>query len=337
MRKLVFIGFAFQHHKGTHAGYNHIMEHVSYDHIIDVQRFHNACCKQTSNLFERIARYVNRKLWGCPVIPTYLLKCVWLGWLHNDLVFHFVYGENTYYDFSRLIRPGNRIVCTLHQPVVWFENRKWKKRLQSLDKIILLSEVEVSLFRELTGKDNVVFIPHGISTGFYHPDESIQKEKVLLTVGNWLRDYSFADEVYQRVLKEDPGYRIVIVSSRDNMSLITPSDRILFLNGISDEELRLWYQKSSVLFLPLKRYTANNSLLEAAACGCNIVIASNSLDNSYIPNSYISLCRLEIAAALRAIKGTDVGTYNSDLASYVKQHYSWDVIGQRIYELLTSI
>ena len=37
--KLVYVGFAFEHHKGTHAGYQHIREYAGYDSSIDCQDY----------------------------------------------------------------------------------------------------------------------------------------------------------------------------------------------------------------------------------------------------------------------------------------------------------
>ena len=38
-KKLVYIGFAFSHHKGTHAGYHQIREYLNYDYVVDCQAY----------------------------------------------------------------------------------------------------------------------------------------------------------------------------------------------------------------------------------------------------------------------------------------------------------
>ena len=330
MRKLVYIGFPFKHHKGTHAGYHQIADYVNYDYIIDCSHFIEEVSRKPRNIFDRIVRHILRKITSRPVFPWFLFKCLWLGWKSNDVTFHFIYGENTFYDINPFIRKGNKVVCTFHQPLEWFQNKLWEKRLKSLYEIILVGENEIDGFRVITGKNNVVFIPHGIRTDFYCPNPAVKKERLLLTVGNWLRDYEFADRVYHYLLNHDENLKVVVVAMPNAVACLSDHPRITKLSGISDEELRDLYRRCAVLFLPLKRYTANNSLLEAAACGCNIVIASDHQDNSYIPSEYLTLCPMKEMDAVPAIQKTMSASTNTSLASYIDENFSWERIGQQI-------
>ncbi len=335
MKKLVYVGFSFLHHKNTHAGFNRIKNYIQYDYIVSSQKHRDACDRKVcfiTKCYRRIVWWI----FGTPVIPYYILKCIWLGLTHRDLVFHFIYGENDYYKLSRFIWPQNKIVCTFHQPFEWFEKKNWEKKLLSIDKITVLSDKEIDRFKKITGKNNVAFTPHGISTDFYKPDLNVKKEKMILTVGNWLRDYEFADKVYQKLLSEAPDLHIVVVSNKENQKLLTPHERLSFMSGITDEELLNLYLRCSVLFLPLIRYTANNSLLEAAACGCNIVIASDSPDNSYIPNNYLSLCKMNETETIATINSALTTEYNIQLSDYVKENYSWEVVAKKMEEYLKS-
>ncbi|ADE83322.1 glycosyltransferase [Xylanibacter ruminicola] len=330
MRKLVYIGFPFEHHKGTHAGYHQIADYVDYDVKIDCSSFIEHVSRKPKNIFDRIFRHVVWKFTSRPVIPWFLLKCIILGIKRNDVTFHFIYGENIYYNIKPFIRKGNKIVCTLHQPLEWFQNNLWKKRLKSMDEVVLVGKSELDGFRELVSNGIVTFIPHGIRTDFYCPDSMIKKERMLLTVGNWLRDYEFADKVYQQLLKQDSELKIVVVAMPKRVECLTKDSRIQCLSGISDDELRDLYQRCSVLFLPLKRYTANNSLLEASACGCNIVISSDFQDNSYIPEQYVSLCPMKVEASLSSIIRTMSSETNTPLATFIQKNYSWENVGDNL-------
>lgn len=328
MRKLIYIGFPFEHHKGTHAGYHQIVDYVDYDDKIDCSRFIENTSRRPRNIGNRIYRHVLWRLTSRPAIPWYLLKCILLGIKNTNVTFHFIYGENTYYNIKPLIRKGNKVVCTLHQPLGWFQNNLWKRRLKSIDEIILVGKSELDGFREVVGDGNVTFIPHGIRTDFYCPDYTVRKERMLLTVGNWLRDYEFADNVYQQMLKQDSELKIVVVAMPEQVKCLTKDPRILCLSGISDDELRDLYRRCSVLFLPLKRYTANNSLLEASACGCNIVISSDFQDNSYIPEHYLSLCPMTLKDTLSAIAQTMSNEINFPLVDFIQKNYSWEKVGE---------
>lgn len=340
-KKLVYIGFAFPHHKGTHAGYHQIREYLDYDYAVDCQSYFEKSQYEYSklSLFRRIYRKTLGRVFGINNIPWYLFRLIWLGVRYNNLVFHYIYGENIFFPWiKKFMRRGNLVVCTFHQPCSFFQTHdRWKSRIKKSDYIILVGNTELDDFKKMTGKDNVVYIPHGISTDFYKVDANVKKEKTILTVGNWLRDYEFADKVYRRLLDKHPDINIHIVTLPQNKVFISESERVEFMSGITDEELRKEYLQSSVLFLPLKRYTANNSLLEAASMGCNIVIASNYPDNSYIPERYVTIVNMVLDDVVYAIESSMKSAYNKALSVYIDNQYSWRVISLKTKCFLLSL
>lgn len=337
--KFVYVGFTFPHHRGTHAGYQHLKEYLKYDYFVNCEHVFDKI-RDTNDLLIRAFYFINRKIWRFPVFPSHILKCILLGLNHNDLIFHFIYPENTYLNFRRFIRKGNKIVLTIHQPFDWYENKLWRNRLRSADAIIVLSEAELSSFQKAYGKDKVTYIPHGIDTNFYFPDNTISKEPIVLTVGNWLRDFSFADEVFKKIQEHNGNVRFVVVTLPANQQYFKDTRQVTFLSGISDEELRELYRKCMVLFLPLVRFTANNALLEAASCGCNILIASNHSDNSYIPNEYIHTERMDVDKVVKEIESflsLNSNPINNKLSTYIDQYYSWKIIAGRVLNLLNRL
>lgn len=335
--KLVYIGFGFHHHLGGHAGYHQIANYLKYDFYVDAQGFYNNCAKHRSNFARRIRHYILSHLWfGFNAFPWYLIKCMWMALSKGHLTFHFIYGENLFYNSKLLKVRGCKTVVTLHQPYEWFINKpSWIKKLKSVDRVILVGEAEVPLFKKLTGRDNVFFIPHGICSDFYCPGKDERRENMVLTVGNWLRDFQFADKIYQQLLATDQNVRIVIVSNRDNQRFITRNSRIQFLSGITDEELRELYRKTSCLFLPLIRFTANNALLEAGAVGCPVLIACNFSDNSYIPDSFVNVQPMQVglvSSEIRRMSETPQTLF--DLSKYVNDNYSWDIVAQKTKHVL---
>lgn len=339
--KLVYIGFAFLHHKGTHAGYHQIKEHLKYDFYIDCQNHHDKSQRKFGewNVFIKLWRKILSLVFHVSSIPWYIFRILWLNAIHQNLVFHYIYGENTFFPWTKkLMRKSNKVVCTLHQPYSFFQkSQRWKKLIHNTDYIILVGNTEVDKFKKMTGKDNVKYIPHGISTDFYSIDNSVEKEEIVLTVGNWLRDYKFADRVYKRLLDNNPKLSIHIVSNQKNRESISPSDRIKFMSAITDEQLKEEYLKCSLLFLPLTRYTANNSLLEASATGCKIVIASNYPDNSYIPEKYITIVKMEEDPTVEAIMTDMSKEFNESLSTFIVDNYSWNKIAQSTELFLKSI
>lgn len=339
--KLVYVGFGFLHHLGGHAGYHQIKNALDYDYYVDAQSYHNKYAKPSRFKLQNWLRAVvfPHFCFGFTAFPWFLFQCMWMALTKGSLTFHFIYGENLYYDFRLLKTRGCKTVVTLHQPYEWFANKpSWRRRLKSVDHIILVGGAEVSMFKELTGRNNVTYIPHGICSDFYCPDASVHTEKMVLTVGNWLRDFILADKVYQQLLASDSEIRIVIVSNPQNKKYITPNERISFFSGITDEELRILYRKTSCLFLPLTRYTANNALLEAGAVGCPILIACDNPDNCYIPEDMITLLPAKTETVLQAIANLMQSKSSaSRLSMYVDNYFSWSKIAAITKDKLYSI
>ena len=336
-RKIIYLGFAFSHHRNTHAGYDKISDFLAYNKKINCQQYIENCASK--KLFRRIIHKLCNVLFHIPDIPFYLLKVIQIGCISENNVFHFIYGENIFFRLPKwLLRKENKYVCTFHQPFEWFEhNPRFLNYLKELDAVILVGKSELEKFECVTGRKNVFFIPHGICTDFYRPEESIHKEHMLLTVGNWLRDYRFADQVYQKILAEDSELEICIVTNKENYSCITKHPRIHLYSGISDEQLKNLYCRCSVLYLPLIRYTANNALLEAGATGCNIVVSSDFQDNSYIPDQYVSFSKMNVNDAVKKIRDAIRPDYNNKLSQYVSLHYSWEKIAQQTKFVLERI
>ena len=327
---LVYIGFAFHHQKGTHAGYHHIKEYVKYDYVIDTQRYAEMCSISNPSIF--------KKAWRRFLKIEYILKCIWLALYKGNVMFHFIYGENNYFNNPLLHLRRSKVIVTFHQPFSWFkEKQKWLDKLKSIDEIILVSKSEIDLFKSITGKDNVRFFPHGICSDFYCSDSIVPRENIILMVGNWLRDFSFASRIFKRLEQVSPSTKVIVVTNKNNAHFFNENINVNVLSGISDEELRNLYRKTSCLFLPLERYTANNALLEAGAVGCNILIASNYADNSYIPKEYIEICPLDEKLALQNLLKVMKRKSNINLAEFVKLHYSWDAVGIQVEKFVKCL
>lgn len=333
--RTVYVGFAYEHHKETHAGYQRVKDYANYDYKIDLQDYFDQYYSTKRTLWIRIKRKLSRMVFGIDVPPLFIAKIWWMSLWNSNLVFHFVYAESLFLPFKRYVNKAKAVI-TVHQPLSVLKDWGEIGRLASADNIILVGNSELDAFMKVTGRDNVTYIPHGICTDFYCPDTKVTKERTVLTVGNWLRDYHFANRVYQRLLADDPNLRIVVVTNPKNRELLDEHERLTFLSGISDEELRKLYQQCSVLFLPLTRYTANNALLEAGACGCNIVISSDAPDNSYIPEDLLNITPLQEDAAVEKIQSVLNPTYNTALADYVKEHYSWERVGSQTEDFLRN-
>ena len=108
-RKLIYVGFAFLHHKGTHAGYNQIAEYLHYDYKINAQTFIEKASRK-KNLPQKILGRIIRFFTSFSNIPFFCIKCIKYGHKHPNAVFHFIYGENLLNNLKLFLNKKNKIV-----------------------------------------------------------------------------------------------------------------------------------------------------------------------------------------------------------------------------------
>jgi glycosyltransferase involved in cell wall biosynthesis len=168
------------------------------------------------------------------------------------------------------------IVATFHQPTSYLTRsdsrvKHLKKQLSSLSAVITLCHAQENLFSEMVGAPQFFTIPHGVNREFFKPAD-VKRDRSILVVGNWLRDWDFTLRVVEIILSAHPGVSVKVVSpSSDNPLTKEIYDNLIITGRLSDEELRLEYQRCGVIFFSFLDATANNAILEAAACGCRIV------------------------------------------------------------------
>lgn len=335
--KIIYVGFKFAHHKGTQGGYHHISEYVKYDRIIDAQWEREFYESENLNFFLKALRRICIFFLGFGT-PITILKCIYFCIFFRNQVFHFIYPENTYKWLHHFIGNSNKIVCTFHQPASYFLlYNEWIPIMRKFHHVILVSNSDIALFRNWTGRDNVTFIPHGINTEFYRPKEGIIKKPSLLMVGNWMRDFHFSNSVLAQLILKHPNIKIDIVTMKENFAFFD-SLQVNLYTKISDYDLLDLYQNSKVVFFPLKEFTANNAILEAAACGCNIVVSSPSeVCNSYFPKDYITFLPNSVSHVVSEISDlieNDSLDQNFELHGFVKSNFSWDLVADRSKKIL---
>lgn len=211
-----------------------------------------------------------------------------------------------------------RLVATFHQPVsILNEIIKQPAYLEGFDRIHMLSPCQLSYFDNKMpgGKARVRLVPHGVAPELFLeklPDSNPSEHallpelsaldphtKLVITVGNWLRDFGKLLETAVTLQGHD-DILFVVVSKGLELSDWPKANTILLNRGISPAELHHLYQRSDIFFLPLLDGAANNGMLEAMAHGLP-VIATDLESTRYYTAGRATLCRPAMQEYRKAI------------------------------------
>ena len=274
IRDVTLITMRMKGHSG-HSGYDRLADYMAAEQIALPQRF-----SFTDRLISRCFKGVIGKAGSAWYHRANFLSEIQAArkWVTGSRqIFHFIYGENSYWYLAKLKKmiPGNRIVCTYHTPPDRFQAIvKEAKPLRDLDGIIVVSNFQKDFFVDWLGHNNVWFVPHGIDVDFFKPAPEARfgnHRLNCLFVGSHLRDVTTFRQVVQILAQKDPAVQFHILSSPANTNQFNGCANVQLYSKISELELLKLYQSSDLLTLPLIDSTANNSILEALACGLPIV------------------------------------------------------------------
>jgi len=198
-----------------------------------------------------------------------------------ESIFHFLYGEN---DFRRF-RPGgkNKLFVTYHFPPMKYSQYFAKPpNLKRVNAIIVVGSNQADYFTRWIPKEKILFIPHGIDTEYYTPGENGIRNNRILFVGTHLRDFDVLKRVIERIEKLSSNLFFTIVTFKENWKIFQGLRKIELVDDVTEEQLLRYYQSHALLFLPLVDGTANNTLLEGAACGVPIITSDVGAVRDYL-------------------------------------------------------
>jgi glycosyltransferase involved in cell wall biosynthesis len=210
-------------------------------------------------------------------------------------VYHVLYGDSDVLLTAHAARwTGNAVCATFHDPPRVLAWLKVQRIASQLDGVICLCEEQRRFFDGLVAPHRLFTIPHGVDTNFFRPALGAPVGPVLITVGSKLRDFRLLTAALQLIWRERPDVRLLAVGTRrqgdENPHLDATDPRITALDGIDDSELLAAYHTATVALFPLSDATANNSLLEAMACGLPIVATDVGGVREYVGEGPALLC-----------------------------------------------
>jgi len=238
-------------------------------------------------IVNRVARRIWRK-WSQP--RHYLLNYNDQDWfaecnlllkanIKRPDVVHVLYGDeqlDTLLRWRRLLRCP--LVATFHLPTdrdsvkTRFEQHH-KHLLGGIDAAIVVARNQLPDFQRWLGEERVIYIPHGIDTQRFCPEEGELNRDVvrLVSVGEHMRDLEALHRIIDecRFLKLPVQFDVVI--PKELYQYFIACANVRFHTGITENQLINLYRKADALLLPIIDATANNAVLESMACGTPVI------------------------------------------------------------------
>jgi glycosyltransferase involved in cell wall biosynthesis len=204
----------------------------------------------------------------------------------RNSTYHFLYGESTYH-YAGLLEHhrGNRLIATFHAPLVGLKKRvqiDW--HLKKLSGVICLGTSQMDYLSKIVGANRVFKSSLGIDVNYYVPPETFRSRDpdLCVFVGENYRDFPTLRGVIELVCYKRPNTRFVGVVPEQSHALIGVHPNLELRSGIPEGELLDLYQSASLMVLPMCEAVANNSILEAMACGLPQIVTDVGDTREYV-------------------------------------------------------
>ncbi len=254
---------------------------------------------------------------------------------------HVAYVENNLRLFARR-RPGEapRVIGTAHQPPEWWRHAHRHPELaSSLDALIAMGARQAEYFEEhMPGR--VHFIRHGVDPDYITPAppdapaHAGPEQPRCVFGGVWMRDLATLRAAASELLGRRPQLQLDLIVPLDRrgsseLEQLAGDARVHLHADLDDQGLRAVYRGARLLLLPLVDATANNTLLEAVACGLPVVTNAVGGVSDYTRQTFAAQLPVGdvegmVAAALRLIDDADEAQERGAFArAFARRELSW--------------
>ena len=301
MKKVLILREKFKH-MGSHSGYDLLFNFNENNRDIHIKSLYLSP-KGRPFWFK-----VLQKLGFKTAMSDYTFNQYVLGWktylytlfFHPALIHCTFVEENLRFlqwrPLAALIKKRVAIIGTVHQPFSYWQDRKETNLLHQFDGLVLLNNNLISYFRQQFPEVKLFEVPHPVDTQYFK--KTIQPShpaKRCLFIGYWLRDFDCLFDTIRRSVDRNAGVYFDLVIPIHGMRKLKdkleqlPVSYVTIHSGISDDALLQLLNTDTCLFLPLKDFTANNSLLEGMSCELPVIVAANNQQSMYFQQGLVKL------------------------------------------------
>jgi glycosyltransferase involved in cell wall biosynthesis len=208
-----------------------------------------------------------------------------------------------------------------------------------------VSTIQLEYFSDLAKPERVFYVPHGIDVDYYKPNgksKDLDKGLQCLFVGRHLRDFETLVHTMKILEASNIHVELSAVTSPGARRFVTGLKNVRCYSRVSDEKLRDLYQRSDLLLLPLLGSTANNSLLEAMACGLPIITTDLPGVRDYVKDSCALLTPRGDAKALAeaVLHLRNEEGKRREMAASARNRsleFSWRVVASKIRDVYEQV
>jgi glycosyltransferase involved in cell wall biosynthesis len=265
-------------------------------------------------------------------------------------VYHVLYGDDTYRYLGamRKLRRHPLVVSYHLPPAILDQALSHTQHIGQADAIIVVGTNQVPYFESLCGGRRVHYVPHGVDTEVFSPRDPSERPETdarhVLFVGKHRRDFVTLGGVIEKMQQIAPEVTFVLVTNSDAGRPLARLGNVTLRERVAERELVELYRDAAVLIQPMEESTANNSILEALACGLPVVATDIGGVRDYVGSGGAAMLTRPgsvdemVEAIVEVTRDPDTRSRMSTDARREAARFSWPRVASQlsgIYESLT--
>jgi glycosyltransferase involved in cell wall biosynthesis len=142
-----------------------------------------------------------------------------------------------------------------------------------VDVAVVVARSQIAPLQRWIEPNRIVYIPHGIDTDLFRPDGPIlDRDRMrVLIVGEHMRDWLVIHRTIDELNHRGLDIEFDVVTNERCFAYFNGCANVQYHSRIAEAKLIGLYRSADVLFIPMTNATANNSILEALACGTPVI------------------------------------------------------------------